>query len=146
MRRWLSVGLLCWASGCGSEPSDGTSPAGAWRFDAAWEGAGATCSITAATLTLQGTLVQWAGTLSGGEASCQGLPGEAPVMANPPNAVLDSIRVRRDSIAFVLAGENTSLRGIIGPGHMNGVMDVFAPLCDECTGPLLVGTWTAVRP
>ena len=143
--RWLSVGLLYWAFGCGNEPSD-ASPTGAWRFDAVYEGAGTACTVTASTLTLSVTAGQWNGSISGGNAGCEGLPGEAPVLANPPDVALDSIRVYGDSIAFVLVGGKTDLRGVITPGHMNGVMDVFAPLCTECTGPLLVGTWTAARP
>ena len=144
MWRWLSVAVLCWASGC-SEPSDSASPAGAWQFDATWGNASTTCRITAATLTIGGTPVHWAGTLSGGEAGCEGIPGEVPVLVSPPEAVLDSIRVRGDSIAFVLAGANAELRGVITSGHMNGVMNVFAPLCDQCTGPSFVGTWTAAQ-
>jgi hypothetical protein len=79
-------------------------------------------------------------------AGCGSEPDDSitPV-GGPPSAVLDSIRMRGDSITFVFAGAYTELRGVIAAGRMDGVMDVFAPLCPDCTSPLFVGTWTAVR-
>ena len=143
MPRYLLLVLACALGACGTEPSSAV-PAGAWRFDASWGDSANPCTITGSTLSLTHSDAAWTGTLQGGEAHCEGLPGEAPVLQSPPNAVLDSVLVYGDSVRFVLDSGASVFRGRFTESRMDGVVELYT-FC-QCTGPSATGTWTAILP
>jgi hypothetical protein len=144
MSRRALVGLLCYlVSGCGTDPNGG-APVGAWRFDASWGDSANLCTMSGTTLTLMNFGGEWTGSLKGGDAHCDGIPGEASVIQNPPDAVLEGIRVIVDSIHFEIDSGASVFRGRFTETSMEGVLEVFA-FC-QCTGPHAAGTWSATLP
>lgn len=136
------LALSCYfLAACGTEPSGPASPSGAWRFDAAW----GACTISAATLTLQWTGGQWAGTMTGGEQQCAQIPGEAPSTFGPFDTFLDSIRVTGDSISFEMYQGYYTVLGRVSAQGMDGIIEVIAPFC-QCTDVTIEGSWSATRP
>lgn len=143
MPRNFLLGLAICLGACGTEPSR-TGPVGAWHFDASWGDSATPCTISGSTLTISHTHGKWTGTLQGGDAHCEGIPGEAPVLQNPPDAVLDSVRVYGDSVRFVLDSGASVFRGRFAETEMDGVVELYT-FC-QCTGPSSTGTWTATLP
>jgi hypothetical protein len=138
-------GLLCYLlSGCGTDPNGEAGPVGTWRFDASWGDSVNHCTISGTTLTLLYFGGKWTGRLKGGDAGCEGIPGEVPVIQNPPDAVLENIRVIDDSIHFVTDSGASVFHGRFSDRSMEGVLEVFA--FSQCTGPHGTGTWSATLP
>ena len=86
----------------------------------------------------------WAGTLTGGQIHCDGIPGEVVEPLSPMSIGVDHISVEGDSVAFTLSGSSFFVHGRIAEDSMSGQMEVTSPTC-QCTEPDQTGTWTATR-
>jgi hypothetical protein len=140
VRSWILLPASLFLISCGGELTGPSAAQGFWRFDASY----GACTITAAGLSLQHLGVVWVGRLSGGQVDCNGIPGESSVPVSSMNTGLDDIRVKDDSIAFVLADEPFSARGRIASDSMGGQLEVTTPFC-QCTDQYISGTWTVIR-
>ena len=143
MPRNLLLVLVCSLAACGTDPS-GIAPAGSWHFDATWGSSTNPCTITGSTLTLSHGVGGWTGTLKGGTAHCEGIPGESSVPDTEPDAILETILVTGDSVRFVIDGGASVFRGRFTENQMDGVVELYT-FC-QCTGPSSTGTWTATLP
>jgi hypothetical protein len=140
MRSWILLAAGLALVSCGGDPTGPSAVQGFWRFDASY----GACTIVGARLSLLLVNRVWGGTLTGGQADCNGVPGEVDVPVSSMHNGLDGIRVKEDSIAFTLADEPFSAWGRISGDSMGGQVQIPTPFC-QCTDPYISGTWTAIR-